>query len=374
MSVGNLVTGATGFLGSALTLELLARTDQRMALLVRDSAQPPADRVLAALRRAAQDHGYPEDFVNRNRDRLDVVAGDLDADPTGAAPALGPVARAWHCAASLRYEDSHRDEIWHTNVEGTKKALELARRCGAAEFHHISTAYVAGTREGIVAEAPVEAPTNNAYETSKVGGEQLVGAERAMRTRIYRPSIVVGHSHTRETASNTGLYGFLGGLVRFRRMAQRRLGIDPEQLTISLVADPGAPLNFVPIDVAVAQAVDLADHEPDHPIVHLTNARPPTVGTVIDLIFDEVGLPRPRYVGSSDGLAPLDARFDAGMTFYRSYICGRKTFSQDLAARHGRELAFDFEPDVLTEMYRAYLRRYHPACTTGSTARSVLSP
>ena len=57
----------------------------------------------------------------------------------------------------------------------------------------------------------------------------------------------------------------------------------------------------------------------------------------------------------------MDARFDAGMTFYRSYICGRTTFSQDLAARHGRELAFDFEPDVLTEMYRAYLRRYHVA-------------
>ena len=365
MSAGNLVTGATGFLGSALALELLARTDERVALLVRDSAVPPADRVVAALHRAAQDHGYPEDFVDRNRGRLDVVAGDLDADPTGAAPALGPVARAWHCAASLRYEDSHRDEIWHTNVEGTRKALELARRCSAAEFHHISTAYVAGTREGIVPEVPVDAPaaapTNNADETSKVGGEQLVGAERAMRTRIYRPSIVVGHSHTRETASNTGLYGFLGGLVRFRRMAQRRLGIDPEGLTISLVADPGAPLNFVPIDLAVAHAVDLADHEPEHPIVHVTNARPPTVGTVIDLIFDEVGLPRPRYVGSSDGLAPLDARFDAGMTFYRSYICGRKTFSQDLAARHGRELAFDFEPDVLTEMYRAYLRRYHVA-------------
>ena len=242
MSAGNLVTGATGFLGSALALELLARTDERVALLVRDSAVPPADRVVAALHRAAQDHGYPEDFVDRNRGRLDVVAGDLDADPTGAAPALGPVARAWHCAASLRYEDSHRDEIWHTNVEGTRKALELARRCSAAEFHHISTAYVAGTREGIVPEVPVDAPaaapTNNADETSKVGGEQLVGAERAMRTRIYRPSIVVGHSHTRETASNTGLYGFLSGLVRFRRMAQRRLGIDPEELTISLVADP----------------------------------------------------------------------------------------------------------------------------------------
>jgi nucleoside-diphosphate-sugar epimerase len=189
LSAGNLVTGATGFLGSALALELLARTDERVALLVRDSAVPPADRVVAALHRAAQDHGYPEDFVDRNRGRLDVVAGDLDADPTGAAPALGPVARAWHCAASLRYEDSHRDEIWHTNVEGTRKALELARRCSAAEFHHISTAYVAGTRKGIVPEVPVDAPaaapTNNAYETSKVGGEQLVGAERAMRTRIY---------------------------------------------------------------------------------------------------------------------------------------------------------------------------------------------
>jgi len=89
-----------------------------------------------------------------------------------------------------------------------------------------------------VARPTPDAPANNAYETSKVGGEQLVGAERAMRTRIYRPSIVVGRSHTRETASNTGLYGFLSGLVRFRRMAQRRLGIDPEELTISLVADP----------------------------------------------------------------------------------------------------------------------------------------
>ena len=54
----HLVTGATGFVGGALVLELLARTDSQVACLVReDPASSPHERLETSLTHAARIYG-----------------------------------------------------------------------------------------------------------------------------------------------------------------------------------------------------------------------------------------------------------------------------------------------------------------------------
>ena len=49
---------------------------------------------------------------------------------------------------------------------------------------------------------------NNPYEHSKMQAEVLVHQREDLRVRIFQPSIVIGHSTTREVASGFGLLRF----------------------------------------------------------------------------------------------------------------------------------------------------------------------
>ena len=144
----HLVSGATGFVGGALVLELLRVTDEPVVCIVRASAQDPRQRLLTGLASAAAEYGLPPGLVADNQARIHVTLGDI----TGPVDAITlpniAIGEVWHSAASLRYEDRDRNEILSTNVGGTRTILELTRRAGARTLNHISTAYVAGRMTG----------------------------------------------------------------------------------------------------------------------------------------------------------------------------------------------------------------------------------
>jgi thioester reductase-like protein len=350
MAERHLITGATGFFGSALALRLLSETDADLVLLVRDTDVSHRQRALHALHTAGRAYGYPAGFVDGQVHRLSTVAGDLS---TGPLPEPGRVDRVWHSAASLRYQNRYRAEIHAVNVGGTRRALDIARASRASLFHYISTAYVAGSRSGAIEEAPVpeSTPTNNLYEHSKVDAESVVLSADGLATQILRPSIIVGHSQTGATLSDFGLYGFLARLNRFAAQA----GVSPGR-PLTLRADPSTPLNLVPIDLVVQQAVHLGHDAPDARIVHLTNDREPTTREVLDIIFDSVGVPRPRFTDDGSTLSTTDQKFDRSIEFYRSYISGHKTFQQSTAERAGTPLSFGLTHERLRWLCSEYLR------------------
>ncbi|WP_020496925.1 SDR family oxidoreductase [Sciscionella marina] len=347
-----LVTGATGFLGAALVLRLLEDTDARLVTLVRAGTVDPWTRLRTVLTRAAIDYGHPSHWIAPLLGRIELVVGDLLQDP---APEVGAIDRVWHGAASLRYAERDREAIYAANVVGTERALAIAANAGARRFHYISTAYVAGNRSGMIFEQPVgtDAVVNNVYEESKIAAEAAVLAADTFETQILRPSIIVGHSVSLATSSAFGLYGFLDRLARFRRILERRDTDRPRRL--SLLADPSVPANLVPVDVVARQAVRLALPRPSATIVHLTNDRPPTVGEVIDSVFDAVNLPRPRYVSDRGELSRVDEHFDRSIEFYRSYITGHKHFRQDTANAAAGPLEFPFNTETLRRLCRVYL-------------------
>ena len=110
-----LVTGATGFLGSHVARQLVT-AGHSVRVLVRSSSN------LQAL-----------DGLNAER-----VVGDLQ-DVMSLDRAMKGVRRVFHVAADYRLWTKNPDEIYATNVEGTRRLLEAAGQAGVERFVYTST-------------------------------------------------------------------------------------------------------------------------------------------------------------------------------------------------------------------------------------------
>jgi len=368
----HLVTGATGFVGAALILELLEQTRDNVIALVRPRGGTAEARFQDEFLRAATIYESPlEPAAVLSRCR--VVAGDVALEGCGIADtSLGNVTHVWHCAASLCYEDRYAREIRAVNVDGTRHVLRLAETMGAETFNHISTAYVAGRSTGIIHEREiVDVQVNNGYERSKLDGEAVVQTAAGPRVRIFRPSIIVGHSRTLQATNFSGFYGFVRQLVQFRGMVRRLQAGLLEHRPLRLRIDPEAPINLVPIDAVVHQAVRIGLRAASEGIFHLTNGAPPKIGAAANTVFDELELRRPRFVSDESELDLLDSRLDARLGFYRSYITADRRFDRSrsdaaLGADRSQDVVYDAPLiGALTRWYLARLERERAAIPVG---------
>lgn len=329
------VTGATGFVGAALVLELLQRTSDDVVCLVRPHGAFVTTRLHEALLHAAKSYGAPESVIAAIRERCRAVAGDVEQPGCGVAEAeIGDCSQFWHSAASLRFEDRYAEEISRVNVQGTAHALELAGRLGATQFNYVSTAYVCGSREGTILETeqPADVPLNNHYERSKVAAESLVIADPRFARRIFRPSIVIGHSRTLAATNFTGIYGFLRKLNAFQGMMARTQKGLMARKSVRLRLDVEGTLDLVPIDRVAANAVTIAlstkPVAPEIDYYHLTNPHAPRTASVVDTMAELTGLSPMTFVKGNSDFDWLDEQFNSRIDFYASYLNCQKTFDR----------------------------------------------
>jgi fatty acyl-CoA reductase len=168
-----LVTGVTGFLGTALFARLLADfPETHVTLLVRGRfGSRPQNRVdelaggnvlgpwrervgTAAIRRAMAE-------------RVAVLEGDVTAE----IPALpSDIDVVFHCAATVSF-DPPIEQAFQTNVLGARRLYEAVLATGnRPHLVHVSTAYVAGVTKGVVPEAPLEHQVDWRLETDAAMG------------------------------------------------------------------------------------------------------------------------------------------------------------------------------------------------------------
>lgn len=150
-----LLTGATGFLGQA-TLEKLLSTypTTHVSVLIRPrGSMSGAERLRKLLRKPVfkkwRERVGADEVERIVTERVTVVEGDLGN--LGALPTDVDV--VIHGASTVSF-DPPIDEAFETNVTGVVALYEGLAAAGAdPHVVHVSTAYVAGVRKGVVAEA-----------------------------------------------------------------------------------------------------------------------------------------------------------------------------------------------------------------------------
>jgi dihydroflavonol-4-reductase len=164
-----LVTGASGFLGSAIAAALRARGDD-VRVLVRPSSQ------------------------RANLDPADTVCeGDL-RDRASLAAALKGVRFLFHAAADYRLWARDPEEIHRNNVEGTRLIMDEALSAGVERIVYTSSVATLKLNEGAAAtedHALSEGEGIGAYKRSKVAAERLV---ETMIRRDGLPAVIVNPS------------------------------------------------------------------------------------------------------------------------------------------------------------------------------------
>src|ERR671916_2611140 len=185
-----LLTGATGFLGQAILERLLCSyPDTRISVLIRPRAgRSAADRLTALLRknvfRSLGERLGEEGLASVVRDRVTVLEGDLDSITLPAD--LDVVI---HGASAVSF-DPPVDEAFRTNVAGVAALYEgLAAVGSSPHVVHVSTAYVAGTRKGLVAEAALDHEVDWRLEVEKALEARVEVGRDSRRPEVVREAL-----------------------------------------------------------------------------------------------------------------------------------------------------------------------------------------
>src|SRR5256886_15060904 len=187
-----LVTGAAGFLGSHVTRQLVARGGD-VRVLLRPSSN---NRAIADL-------------------PLEYVTGDL-RDAASLERALAGVQRVFHVAADYRLWSKRSQDIYDSNVGGTKNLLEAAKRAGVEQFIYTSTvATIAVDRPqhpNEFTDSRLEEMVGH-YKRSKWMAEQevLKAAKAGFPVIVVMPTTPVGPWDWKPTPTGKIILDFLNG-------------------------------------------------------------------------------------------------------------------------------------------------------------------
>jgi dihydroflavonol-4-reductase len=176
-----LVTGATGFVGSAVARALLAAGFGVRALVRRHSAQANLDGV-----------------------GVELAEGDM-LDSAAVRSAAQGARYVFHVAADYRLWAPDPEEIMRTNVEGTRVVMEAAASAAAERIVYTSSVATLKPREDSKPADETrplsESEAIGAYKKSKVAAERLVEAmvKDGLPAVIVNPSAPIGPRDRRPT-------------------------------------------------------------------------------------------------------------------------------------------------------------------------------
>jgi len=166
----NLVSGATGLIGTHLVEALIVRGEQVRAL-VRPTSQAKRLRELG----------------------VELRIGTLMDNATLMAAAKG-VDRVFHCAALVSDWGTDEDFI-QTNVRGTHNIMAASTRAEVTKFVYLSTTDVYGFPGRPALESERHSPRGFAYSDSKIEAETLLWNHHkrvGLPITIIRPATVYG--------------------------------------------------------------------------------------------------------------------------------------------------------------------------------------
>jgi dihydroflavonol-4-reductase len=188
-----LVTGGTGFVGSAVLRALASRGVKLRALARAGSARSNLEGV-----------------------DCEVAVGDM-TDPAAMGAAMAGARFVFHVAADYRLWARDPGEIMRANVVGTRAVLAAARAAGVEKIVHTSSvATLNAGREAIDETAPLaDGEGIGVYKRSKVAAERLVErmAAEGLPVTIVLPSTPIGPRDIKPTPTGRILIEAAAGRI-----------------------------------------------------------------------------------------------------------------------------------------------------------------
>lgn len=216
-----LITGANGFLGGHLLLDLLRRSDAHAVCLVRGTDDRDAERRLGEALT-----GFDLPWSPEVRRRVTVLAGDL------RAPRLGLPDQQWDAlaqdldaivsvGAAVDFLRGYRS-LRQTNVLGPLTLAELAMTGRPKPLHHISS--IAVFNEIGIASMGEDDPVAHVdrltagYDKTKWAAEAILrrAREHGLVATFLRPGGIAGHTVTGVYNPHDLSCGFLSAFSRYR--------------------------------------------------------------------------------------------------------------------------------------------------------------
>lgn len=308
-----LLTGGTGFVGSFLAIELLKRGNFVIFLARRKKPFKAEERVRRIL------HFIDPDVYESMSSFFRVVEADitkpnldLSYDDFNYLQKVRPHA-VFHCAASVDFDSGKSRLVRLINCQGTSNVLKLATEIESLHFHHISSLYVAGKREGTIFESELMKGQqfNNVYEQSKAESELLVqkwAKETKRSFSIYRLPIVIGDSFSGKTLSYTGFYAFFKPFWGVKKSIKEKMPSKKFD-EAGIYAKDGcifAPLfvkcfkksriDLLPIDWITKNICALIKKDISGLTFHFSHSSPPSSEEIIKMAFSVIGLNGFRFI------------------------------------------------------------------------------
>ncbi|MGL4106765.1 SDR family oxidoreductase [Clostridium sp. LP20] len=246
-----LVTGANGFVGSNVCIELLKDESNIIYAIARSKGKNSArNRVIQEISKGL--HEYSEDNW---KDRIVVLEGDIKGINLGLNEEnynyiCENITSIYHCAASIKFSLTY-EEAKQINCGGTiimLKLLEDIKNKNFDRLNYISTAYISGSCVEGFKEIDLNKNQSfsNTYEETKFECEKLLDSyiSKGWPITIYRPSIVNSSSEDGSTHENNIIYKFIKFFNR-KRIKE-------------FYCNESSSVNIVPVDYFVKAMLELS--------------------------------------------------------------------------------------------------------------------
>ncbi len=265
-----LVTGATGLVGSLLTLELLKRGEEVVATRRKTSNIQKLKKIFSYYVSPQEAEIYFSRIQWRDLDLLNAYQ---------VYEVLEGIDTVYHTAAVVSFTASDKDNIFSSNIEGTRNMVNAALERNIKKFVHVSSVASLGENpEGVITEETYAIPDQKLsnYAKSKYYSEMEVWRAyyEGLNTIIVNPSVI------------------LGPLADWKRkVIGKVLYLVWEGLPFYIDGITG----FVDVRDVVKAMIMLADKEVfgERFIINGANL---TFKKLLDIAAEAMGRPKPRYL------------------------------------------------------------------------------
>lgn len=260
-----LLTGATGFLGAHLLVELIKNTSHQIYCLIRciDEAEG-RDK----LGKVLQTYDLPKS----TKDRVFIVPGDLTAPQLGLGSLWNELVNEidiiYHSAAQVNWIVSYK-EIRVPNVLGTLEVIHFVNEGRRKQLFHISSISTVGYERHMHDLEHLET-IGNPYGLTKYISEKIVlkAFQQGVEGVIFRPGMITASSITGASNPTDFVSRYFLGITTSRKYFKSDANFD-----------------MMPVDL-VAQTIRVLSEDPNQRgnVCNVRNTTVPTYTEIADIL------------------------------------------------------------------------------------------